>query len=94
MKQDKIIRCINKDTNQVKFFPESICMNTWWQKNTRFIPQPIEEIKPIVIESPIINSNNNELSDVASVKTTEENTDVTFDDSKKTKRKYTKRKSS
>lgn len=84
-KAENKIRCINLDNNKVRFFPESICNNLWWQKNTRFIPQPL------LNESTIINQN--EMSEVASVNA-ENITDVISDISEtKTKRKYKKRKS-
>lgn len=88
-KKDKIIRCVNLDSNKVKYFPESICNNEWWQKNTRFIPQQLDIV---VNESTIINEN--ELSEVASVNANEI-TGVTSDVLEiKTKRKYKKRKTS
>lgn len=88
-KKERIIRCVNLDSNKVKYFPESICNNTWWQKNTRFIPQQLDIV---VNESTIINES--ELSEVVSVNTNEI-TGVTSDVLEiKTKRKYKKRKTS
>lgn len=85
MIKHKQIRCVNIDTNVVRNFPEHICYNAWWQKTTRFIPQPID----IVIESTIINSNVSESTSV----NVETNTEVVSDAPVQTKRKYKKRKS-
>lgn len=86
MDKNKPIRCVNKDTNAIRFFPASICYNEWWQKNTRFIPQELE-----VIESPIINTSN-EMLDVASTNAIT-NDDAISNEEVKPKRKYKKRKS-
>lgn len=85
-KESKMIRCVNQDTNQVRFFPNTICFNSWWQKNTRFIPQEIP-----VIESITINPNN-EMLEVASTVATSI-VDAASNIEVKPKRKYKKRKS-
>lgn len=85
--KNKLIRCVNIDTNQVRFFPIDFCYNQWWQKNTRFIPQEIP-----AIESTIINSNNTTL-EMASTIANNEIVDAVSDVEVKTKRKYKKRKS-
>tara|TARA_R110000868_G_scaffold77353_2_gene221577 strand:+ start:483 stop:734 length:252 start_codon:yes stop_codon:yes gene_type:complete len=77
--KNKLIRCVNIKTNKVVLFPENICMNVWWQKNTDFIPQILDEIVTI------------NQSEVVTVETT--NTiDVATSDIPKPKRKYTKKK--
>lgn len=78
----KLIRCVNLKTNKVRFFPDTICLNSWWQKNTAFYPQDIE--------ATIINQ-----SETVSVKTENESGQIGDTDSvsaNKPKRKYTKRK--
>ena len=86
MNNEKTIRCVNIDTNKVKYFPESICYNKWWQKNTRFIPQELPLVESTII-TPI-----NEMSEEASVNADEKINDAHSDVEVKTKRKYKKRK--
>jgi len=84
METIKIIRCVNLDTNKVKYFPSNICYNDWWQKNTRFIPQ---EIEPTTINS---NSTSESVSEFT--ENNVEDLDIETDSTEKPKRKYTKRK--
>jgi hypothetical protein len=84
-KTEKNIRCVNLDNNKVRFFPESICTNAWWQKNTRFVPQPLMEEPTIINQietSEAVTVNAAPIAEIAS--------DVS---EIKTKRKYKKRKS-
>lgn len=91
MKKEQLIRCVNLDNGKVKIFPYSICTNLWWQKTTRFIPQPIEEIQSKADESTIINT---ELSESVSehTETIDVELEIETDESEKPKRKYTKKK--
>lgn len=91
MKSEAIVRCVNMDNGKVKYFPSSICHNPWWQKNTRFMPQPVEEIQLVENKSSIINEN---LSESVSelTETIEDELDIDADTVEKPKRKYTKKK--
>ena len=84
--ENKIIRCVNIDTNKVKYFPENICTNVWWQKNTRFVPNEPTIINKTESVPEVTEENQSE-----AVSVTAEN--VVEIVSVKPKRKYKKRKS-